>query len=211
MYEFHDVGEGLRARQYDSYKDYLRIQGSKLKKDRGFASRYSKGLRGSLAYRIATLDVLPGAGLVLCLGARLGGEVQAFLDSGFFAVGIDINPGKGNKHVLYGDFHDLQFPDNSFDMAYTNSLDHVLNMDTMIGEVGRVLKHGGLFMTENKGGVAESEFRSAKSDKYDCMEWQSLEHLITFITRRGFEVIHRYRGRGFTPWGIIYRKHEIDS
>ena len=46
---------------------------------------------------------------VLCLAARIGTEVKAFLDLGCFAIGIDLNPGTDNRYVVHGDFHDLQF------------------------------------------------------------------------------------------------------
>ena len=36
-------------------------------------------------------------------------EVRAFLDHGAFAVGIDLNPGRDNRYVMVGDFHQLQF------------------------------------------------------------------------------------------------------
>ena len=39
---------------------------------------------------------------VLCLAARQGSEVRAFIDSGAFAVGIDLNPGPRNRFVVVG-------------------------------------------------------------------------------------------------------------
>ncbi len=207
MNEWTDLEGGLRQRTYESYKQYLSIQGLKHKRRPEFAKLQSVGMRGSLAKRITThAEFLPASGSVLCLGARAGGEVQAFVDKGYFAVGVDVNPGKGNLNVLYGDFHNLQFADNSVDIVYTNSLDHVLDMEKVISEVARTLHVGGIFMTENKGGTHEPGFKGAKSDGYDCCEWLSLQHLIDFITARGFTLHHRYRDRGFTPWGILYKK-----
>src|SRR5215216_3610430 len=57
---------------------------------------------------------------VLCLGARQGTEVRAFIDRGGFAVGIDLNPGEKNRYVLIGDFQELQFATGSVDIVYTN-------------------------------------------------------------------------------------------
>ncbi len=207
MKEWVDIGNGLRQRQYESNKQYLKEQAQKLTRRPEWAKKFSDGFRGGLGKRLKTLtEVLPDHGSVLCLGARLGGEVGAFIDNGYFAVGLDINPGKGNKHVLYGDFHELQFADNSIDIIYTNSLDHVLDMDKVISEVVRTLQSGGIFLSENKGGTHEPGFKGAKSDGYDCMEWLSLQHLIDYITARGLELHYRYRGGGFTPWGIVYKK-----
>jgi len=205
--EWTDIGDGLKQRKYESDKQYLKEQAQKLKRRPEWAQNASDGLRFRLWQRLALhSDYIPKTGSVLCLGARLGGETEAFIQHGYFAVGLDINPGKSNKHVLYGDFHELQFADNSIDIIYTNSLDHVLDMDKVISEVVRTLRSGGIFMTENKGGTHEPGFKGAKSDGYDCYEWLSLQHLIDYITARGFELHHRYRFKGFTPWGIMYRK-----
>ena len=53
---------------------------------------------------------------VLCLGARLGGEVRAFTAMGALSIGIDLNPGPNNAYVLPGDFHHLQFAQSVFDV-----------------------------------------------------------------------------------------------
>lgn len=207
MKEWIDIGNGLKQRCYESEKQYLKEQSEKLKQRPEWAVNMSDGLRFRLWQRLVLhSDHIPKTGSVLCLGARLGGETEAFINKGYFAVGLDVNAGKDNKHVLYGDFHELQFADNSIDIIYTNSLDHVLDMDKVISEVARTLQSGGIFMTENKGGTKEPGFKGSKSDKYDCLEWLTLQHLIDYITARGFTLHYRYRGRGFTPWGIMYRK-----
>ena len=69
---------------------------------------------------------------VLCVGARLGGEVHAFqlLPQVSLAVGVDLNPGLRNPHVLYGDGQRLeQFKNASFGTIFTNVLDHVLKIE----------------------------------------------------------------------------------
>ena len=207
MKEWDDVGNGIKQRRYESNKQYLKEQAQKLKIRPEWAKNTSDGLRFRLGQRLELYaDHIPKTGSVLCLGARIGGEVEAFIEHGYFSVGVDINPGKSNKHVLYGDFHELQFADSSIDIIYTNSLDHVRDLDKVINEVARTLQSGGIFMTENKGGTQEPGFKGSKSDGYDCLEWLTLQHLIDYITARGFELRHRYRGGGFTPWGIMYRK-----
>ena len=72
------------------------------------------------------------AASVLCLGARQGTEVKAFLDLGCFAVRIDLEPGAENQFVVQGDFHDLKFPTESVDIVFTNSLDHAFDPKKMI-------------------------------------------------------------------------------
>jgi len=45
---------------------------------------------------------------VLCIGARLGGEVRALTQLGALAIGVDFNPGFRNPYVLWGDGLHLQ-------------------------------------------------------------------------------------------------------
>lgn len=207
MNDWTVMEEGIRTRIYDNEAVYLDKQAEKLNRRPGFAANYSLGLRGRLSKTLLTLtDYIGPHQNVVCLGARVGGEVGAFIDAGHYAVGVDINPGEANRQVLYGDFHNLVFANESVDIVYTNSLDHALHMDELIKEVHRVLKPGGIFLTENKGGIKEPGFKPAKSDAYDCTEWKSLKHLIAYIQNRGFRSVHRYRFKGFTPWGILYRK-----
>jgi len=201
-------GEFYR-RDYD-YEAYLKKQGEKIERRFEFAKRYSDGMVGAI-YKRATLlkEYFTGCHTVLCLGARCGGEVEGFIKAGYFAVGIDVNPGPGNRYVMHGDFHDLQFADQSVDMVYTNSLDHAYDMRKLLGEVYRVLKPCGIFYTENKVGVEEPEGKSAGSDGYDCMEWKELARLGKYIEGRGFTMIHEVKVGGFTPWAKIFRKEEI--
>ena len=204
---WEDLPGGFRRRVYESYEQYIKVQGSKLGNKAGFAAKASAGMYTGMIKRInQQKERLPEAGTVICLGARLGGEVSAFLQCGYFAVGVDVNPGEKNEFVLYGDFHELSFPAQSTDIVYTNSLDHVLDIDKVLGEVTRVLKPGGIFYVEAKGGVAEPDGRSARSDGYDCMEWLTLEGFVDYIASKGFCVLDRYKTKGFTPWGIVYRK-----
>jgi len=204
------TNEHFLHREYDDYDDYIEIQQLKHNQRPEFAKRSSDSLRKVLASRLTTIDCLiPPPANVLCLGARAGGEVAAFMDNGYFATGIDLNPRPNNEFVSYGDFHNLVFPDQSVDMIYTNSFDHVLNIDRVTSEIYRVLRIGGLLLTENKGGTSEPGFRPARSDSYDCLEWDSLQDLIDYFESKGLVSIHRNRHKGFTPWAITFKK--IDS
>jgi SAM-dependent methyltransferase len=121
---------------------------------------------------------------VLCLAARKGGEVRAFIAQGAFAVGIDLNPGRDNRYVLPGDFHDLQFADGSVHLVYTNSLDHAFDPDRLLAEVHRVLAPAGILMVEagNGGhGVAGRGF-------YESFSWASITELVSLIEAAGFRL-----------------------
>jgi SAM-dependent methyltransferase len=76
---------------------------------------------------------------VLCVGARLGGEVRAFTNLGALAIGIDFNPGPNNKFVLYGSATKFQFASDTFNFLYSNILDHIDDFESFLRECKRVL------------------------------------------------------------------------
>ena len=140
-----------------SYDRYLLHQASKLTKH----PEWVKDI--DTKYEKAVFERYKGKQLsgeaVLCLGARLGGEVRAFKRIGALAIGVDINPGEKNKDVVYGDFHKTNFPDGVFDAVFCNSIDHVYHFDEFFSEVYRLLKEGGRFFCEiaiQKGGEYET-------------------------------------------------------
>ena len=83
----------------------------------------AKNEQGLVRY-LSKKNVRPLVGSpVLCVGARLGGEVRAFqsLPEVQLAIGVDFNPGEKNPLVMYGDAHSLQqFKNGTFGRcAYT--------------------------------------------------------------------------------------------
>jgi len=172
-------------RVYPSYQDYLRRQQSKL----AYLdlSRYETEYQGLLSERLSGLDNLKKGCVVLCLGARLGAEVRAFHDCGCFAVGLDLNPGEQNRYVLHGDFHQLQFPRESADVIFSNSLDHVFAVDRFIAEIRRVLKSGGLLLLETMKGHAEG----VSPDPYASLWWNSVDDVVALFRRHGFQAHQR--------------------
>ena len=78
----------------------------------------------------------------LCIGARTGQEVQALINLGKEAVGIDLVPCE--PLVIEGDFHDLSFEDESFDFVFSNVFDHALYPDKFLQEINRVLSSTGV-------------------------------------------------------------------
>ena len=133
------------------YDQYVQQQQSKLLKandwmkekikviDIGRQQQVYRYLKWLTTERSPSFPPFSGA-TVLCLGARLGGEVRAFKAMGALALGIDLYPGVSNVDVLAGDFHHLAFPDESFDYLYCNVLDHLFSIGPFINEAKRVLK-----------------------------------------------------------------------
>ena len=144
----------IRYKQYNTYKDYMNHQASKLDKaiHRNNAMKLAKREKQSTIKFIqefepivSLLERLP----VLCLGARRGMEVSAFMKLGFDkSIGIDLNQKKSIQGtVIPGDFHYIPFRSNSFHNIYMNCLDHCLSIDDVLLEINRVLVVDGKFIT----------------------------------------------------------------
>lgn len=175
----------FKKREYSSYEEYVRHQQSKFK----FLdlTDYDRNYRQQLKVRLQSPSGIKKGCNVLCLGARQGTEVKAFHDLGCFAVGIDLNPGRENKLVLHGDFHDMQFPAESADVIFTNSFDHLFDAEKMIGEIRRVLKPGGILIIE----AIQGEAQSSTPDHYASFWWQRVDDLVALLERHGFKAGQR--------------------
>jgi SAM-dependent methyltransferase len=178
-------GERFQKRGYDSYEAYLEHQKAKLEThDFG---RYDEEFRATLRERLSALEIEWSGRSVLCLAARIGTEVKAFLDLGAFAVGIDLNPGADNRYVVHGDFHDLQFAPGSIDVVYTNSLDHAFDIDRIGKEVLKVLKPGGVFLVE----AVQGRDQGTNPGFFESFFWKNIDELIRQIETAGFAVTKR--------------------
>jgi SAM-dependent methyltransferase len=198
-----DGESSFAHRVYQSYEEYVNHQVSKLGKIN--LSRYDVQYRQALIERLKELDIFQRGDSVLCLGARIGTECKAFIDLGCLAIGIDLNPGEGNRYVVTGDFHDLQFADASVDYVFTNSLDHVYSFDKVIAEVARVLRPNGAFITEIVAGSADGHGREPGA--YESIWWQTNEDVIQKIARHNFAI--ESRDTFSYPWGgdrVVFRK-----
>lgn len=186
--------EGFTQRVYPDYQTYLEHQRTKLDAFRPSSiAKHDVRFRRALGERIAALPFTVRKHRVLCLAARQGSEVKAFIDHGAFAIGIDLNPGKENRYVVVGDFHDLQFADASVDLVYTNSLDHVFELDRLMGEILRVLTpEGHLFLEVGSAGM------EGQIGFYEAMSWKSTDELLAKVLAFGFEV--QVRGTFDVPW-----------
>ena len=163
-----DRDTGIQKRDYTTYAEYLDHQVRKLNTQGNDIKHYDQEYEDIVRNRYITLGDWKGKS-VICLAARLGGEVRAFKSLGALAIGIDIEPGPKNCHVLHGDFHHLEFPDESFDVAFTNAVDHVYDLRRFLQEAARVLKRGGQFICE----VCQN-----KPSKYEVLDLAELNPLL---------------------------------
>jgi SAM-dependent methyltransferase len=174
--------ERLRKRVYEDYDTYVEHQASKFRVLK--LEAYSKLFIAALKERLEKLvgHNAPGRGAsVLCLGARNGAECRAFTELGLFAIGVDVNPGEDNPFVVSGDFHKLQFADESVDIVYTNALDHAYDLDVVIAEIERVLKPGGVFIAEIVRGSKDEDGREPGA--FEAVWWDRSAIVADMIAR----------------------------
>ena len=185
-------GDGFQKRVYTSYQQYLEHQQIKLK--HLDVARYEDQYEPLLRERLAQMGRLKQGAVVLCLGARRGAEVRAFRHHGAIAVGLDLNPGERNPHVLRGDFHAVPFQQESIDVAFTNSLDHVFEVGRFISEIRRVLKPAGLLVVEAIQGRAQG----SAPDSYASFWWDRLDDVVALFAASGFRLC--CRNAFAAPW-----------
>lgn len=199
-HNWRSADDRFARRLYPDYEAYLDHQRTKFdalrrKSIAGHDERFYAGLSERLAAAPISLE----GRSVLCLAARQGTEVRAFIDRGAFAVGIDLNPGRENRYVVVGDFHGLQFHDRSVGLVYTNSLDHAFDLDRILTEVHRVLLDDGYLIVE----VGRPDGQGF----YESFSWSSIDDLAERIRAAGFDLQER---RPFgTPWAgehLLLRK-----
>ena len=116
-------------------------------------------------WKFRTIIDVPRNSRILCIGSRYGEEVEALNLIGFEdVVGIDLM--EYAPYTIKMDMHHLEFNDNSFDIIYTNSLDHSNNIKKAISEILRVInKKFGTIMIDielynNHGEYEMVEFES---------------------------------------------------
>lgn len=179
-----DRSTPISVRKYATYDEYVAHQRAKL----DASGKQCAGMPAAqFAAQFRDITELPDAASILCLGARTGEEVEAFISLGHFAVGIDLNAGASNRYVVTGDFHKLQYADRSVDCVYTNCLDHAFDVARIAREAARVLKPSGLFIVEMIGGYEEGH----RPGEWESTFWPTTEHLAQSICAAGDFTISR--------------------
>jgi len=173
--------EQLAQRKYSSYDEYVEHQGSKLDKIIHRLRETEAEDFADFKDRFEGCEQLSEARSVLCLGARLGTEVRALHALGYFAVGIDLNPGQDNPYVLPGDFHGIVFADGSIDAVYTNTLDHVFDLEKMTGEIRRLLRPNGIFIADVLQGFEEGFVPG----DYESTHWSDADTFLAKVAETG--------------------------
>jgi SAM-dependent methyltransferase len=182
------VGPGIERKAYRSYGAYLRHQGRKLQRRGGeWLDDHERRYGPALSARLAASGLVTTGTRVLCLAARLGGEVRTFRELGAFAVGIDLNPGPRNPWVAWGDFHELRYANGSVDLVFTNSLDHAYDLERLCLEIARVVRPGGHVVTEIVKGAADG----VRIGYYDASHWDTVDDVLRVLEKTGWQIVDR--------------------
>lgn len=150
------------------------------------------------------LDVGCGNGGLCFLLAELRPDLQ------MTGVDFEANPaadatafaerhGLSQLHFEQGDAHQLRFAEDAFDGAVCQTvLTHVRAAPTVIGEMARVLKPGGVFFTaEYTEGGAITGYDNIHADKRD-EAWNREHYRISQLYRKGKQAL----GRGDDTVGV---------
>jgi SAM-dependent methyltransferase len=105
------------------------------------------------------------------LGARTGQEVQAFINLGYEAIGLDLV--ECSPLVIKGDIHKMPFENERFDIAFTNIFDHSLYPEKFASEIGRILKIDGIAILHLAVGN--------ETDPFGVLEINDPKAFVTFI------------------------------
>ncbi|CAL5349765.1 hypothetical protein CsSME_00036791 [Camellia sinensis var. sinensis] len=132
----------------------------------------------------------------LCIGARVGQEVEALRRVGVSdSVGIDLVPYP--PLVIRGDFHHQPFDNETFDFEFSNVFDHALYPNKFVGEIERTLKPGGVCVLH----VAVSR----RADKYSANDLYSVRPLKSLFRRSELVDVRTVDGFGLDT-EVVFRK-----
>ncbi|TYJ43350.1 hypothetical protein E1A91_A03G146700v1 [Gossypium mustelinum] len=141
-------------------------------------------------------NLLSNSSKSLCIGARVGQEVEALKRVGVSdSVGIDLVPSP--PLVLKGDFHNQPFDNETFDFEFSNVFDHALYPRKFVGEIERTLKPDGVCVLH----VA----LSTRADKYSANDLYSVKPLIHLFQRSQLVRVRKVDGFGLDT-EVIFRK-----
>jgi hypothetical protein len=163
-----------QIRQYATYDEYIKHQSYRYIKSstrNKFLSHFDVRLE-KYTERFGVLKqkkYIKEGQNVLCLGARFGEECLAFQHYGLKTKGIDLVPTP--PLVEKGDFMKLDIFDE-YDLCYTNSIDHALDLNVFLTNIHVALKNDGLFFVdifiENKDKLEVQFFENKNSIVEDC-------------------------------------------
>lgn len=114
------------------------------------------------------LNLIKNCENALCLGSRTGQEVVALNEIGIKSV-IGINLHEFLPYTIKGDIHDLKYDDNTFDLEFTNILDHSIMPEKFLSEIHRTLKPNGILILHIQLGIDQDLFTETVIEKEESL------------------------------------------
>jgi len=151
----------IKKAHHESYDKYVEKQKEKTldpdKREKWLTVEWQSKIDGFKNEFKKFGNILNQNSKVLCIGARTGQEVEAFIQLGIKNVmGIDLVACP--PHVIEGDMHKLSFADETFDIVYSNIFDHSTNPAKFVSEIERVLKINGFAFMQFQLGIDQDEY-----------------------------------------------------
>ncbi|KAL2348808.1 hypothetical protein Fmac_002808 [Flemingia macrophylla] len=141
-------------------------------------------------------SLLRNSSKALCIGARVGQEVEALRRIGVVdSVGMDLVPYP--PLVVKGDFHNQPFPNDTFDFEFSNVFDHALYPQRFVAEIERTLKPDGVCVLH----VALSR----RADKYSANDLFSVQPLVELFRHSTLVHVREVDGFGLDT-EVAFRK-----
>lgn len=145
---------------YDSYDDYLKYQLEKTSNP----TKQQKWKNDEWRLKIDIFSMLFKDFLskyrfknAICLGSRTGQEVVALQELGIPEVkGIDLHPFP--PYTEKGDIHEIKYNDETFELVFTNILDHSLYPDKFANEIYRILKPNGFLILHYQFNISQDKY-----------------------------------------------------
>jgi len=139
----------IKTHNYKNYDDYVKFQlkktSDKKKQKKWMNEEWQKKIDIFFNLFKNNENVIINKENGICLGSRTGQEVIALKNMGVKnCIGIDLH--EFEPYTIKGDIHNLDFKDNTFDIAFSNIFDHSLYPEKFVSEVFRVLKKDGIFI-----------------------------------------------------------------
>nr|AFK35445.1 unknown [Lotus japonicus] len=147
-------------------------------------------------------SLLQNTSKALCIGARVGQEVEALRRVGVVdSVGIDLVPYP--PLVVKGDFHHQPFGDETFDFEFSNVFDHALYPQRFVAEIERTLKPDGVCVLH----VALSR----RADKYSANDLYSVQPLVELFNKSVLVHVRTVDGFGLDTEVAFRKKHKLQT
>jgi len=187
-----------KIRQYNKYEEYINYQKIKtldpVRRHKWLNEEWESKINGFKKVFARYSNILQPGTKALCIGARTGQEVVTLKGMDIEATGIDIvaHP----PHVVEGDMHDLNFPDNYFDFVFSNVFDHSLNPAKKISEMERVTKTNGhiLLQLQVLGVPLGADFGY---DEFAEIDIDRVEHDILPLFSKSFCIVNENISKNF--------------